>query len=261
MRILAVVLLLALTVTVHEAGHYAAMKMSGVRIVEIALGFGPTVWSRTLPDGSEFKLKPIFLGGYVEPVASGPDSMAQASVSARVEISLAGMLANVIAAALVLILLGYMKNGAPALTEKYGAWLPCWLRPIAVGLATPVVIWIISPPLIIWKLCTEGRKFFAAVAGPVGIIRLGREQLGSVLAVARFWVIFNASLAGFNLIPLMPFDGGQMVMPLVGLLGPAAASIFNISSTVISLLFVGAVLLSDFWKLKKRRPLGANGCK
>ena len=255
MKIAAVLLMLSLAIMVHESGHYAAMKANDVRVVEVGLGFGPALWSCQLPDGSKFKLGLILLGGYVEPVAEGPGSLRQAPVLARVEVTLAGMLMNVIAAALALIILGYVARpgkGAAGLVQKYGGWLPGWLAPLAVGLIAPVAIWLVTPPLIVWKLCTEGRKFFASMAGPVGIFSLGRQQFGSLSAAAGFWAIINVGLAGCNLIPLMPFDGGQTLLPFVEMLGSRAAQAYILESTFISLLFLAIVFLGDLWRLRKK---------
>jgi len=54
--------------------------------------------------------------------------------------------------------------------------------------------------------------------------------------------------------PLTPFDGDQILMPCVEMLGGQTARIYESGSTVIALLFVAAVLFGDLWNLKKPSP-------
>ena len=75
----AFVLAISLLVAVHEWGHYIAARMSGVRVLEFSIGFGPAIWRRKGgADATEYQLRALPIGGYVRllderegPVADG----------------------------------------------------------------------------------------------------------------------------------------------------------------------------------------------
>lgn len=62
--IVAVILGIALSIGLHELGHYLPAKKFGVRVKQFMIGFGPTVksWGR---GETEFGIKAIPLGGYI----------------------------------------------------------------------------------------------------------------------------------------------------------------------------------------------------
>src|SRR5438067_1847636 len=51
-------------VMLHEAGHYAMAKRSGMKVTEYFLGFGPRLWSFRRGE-TEYGVKAIPAGGYV----------------------------------------------------------------------------------------------------------------------------------------------------------------------------------------------------
>lgn len=51
-------------ITVHEAGHFVAAKLCGIRATAFFVGFGPRLWSFKRGD-TEYGLKALPLGGYV----------------------------------------------------------------------------------------------------------------------------------------------------------------------------------------------------
>lgn len=57
---------LALLIAVHESGHFLAAVACRVRVLKFSIGFGPALLRRRLgPDGTEFVLAAIPLGGFV----------------------------------------------------------------------------------------------------------------------------------------------------------------------------------------------------
>jgi membrane-associated protease RseP (regulator of RpoE activity) len=60
----AAVTTLAVIVAVHEAGHFLAARLQGIRVTRFAVGFGPTLWKVTRGD-VEYCLNAVPLGGYV----------------------------------------------------------------------------------------------------------------------------------------------------------------------------------------------------
>src|SRR6478609_11800155 len=69
--VLIVVVVLALSIGLHEVGHMVPAKKFGVRVSQYMVGFGPTLWSRTKGE-TEYGVKAIPLGGYVRLVGMYP---------------------------------------------------------------------------------------------------------------------------------------------------------------------------------------------
>jgi regulator of sigma E protease len=63
--ILAFVVVLGITITIHEFGHFAMAKLLKIRVLVFSLGFGPRLAGFTR-GGTEYRLSPIPLGGYVK---------------------------------------------------------------------------------------------------------------------------------------------------------------------------------------------------
>jgi membrane-associated protease RseP (regulator of RpoE activity) len=62
--VFALVLGLAVSIGLHEWGHFYPARRFGVAIKQFMVGFGPTIWSRHRGE-TEFGIKAIPLGGYV----------------------------------------------------------------------------------------------------------------------------------------------------------------------------------------------------
>lgn len=63
--VLAFIVMLALSIGLHEAGHRTAAKWFKLSVPRFFVGFGPTLWSHTNKKGEEYGLKAIPLGGFV----------------------------------------------------------------------------------------------------------------------------------------------------------------------------------------------------
>lgn len=63
--ILLAILLLAILIVVHEAGHFAAARLTGIEVREFSIGMGPKLYSRVgKKRGTVFSVRGIPLGGY-----------------------------------------------------------------------------------------------------------------------------------------------------------------------------------------------------
>ncbi|WP_421733269.1 M50 family metallopeptidase [Cellulomonas sp.] len=80
--VLIVVVVLLLSIGLHEVGHMVPAKRFGVRVSHYMIGFGPTLWSRTRGE-TEYGLKAIPLGGYVRLVGMYPPDAAVGNPPAR----------------------------------------------------------------------------------------------------------------------------------------------------------------------------------
>ncbi|MFN4070232.1 MAG: M50 family metallopeptidase [Thermus caldifontis] len=58
-------IIIGVSIFVHELGHYLAARVQGVRVKAFSLGFGPILWKRQAW-GTEWRLSAIPLGGYAD---------------------------------------------------------------------------------------------------------------------------------------------------------------------------------------------------
>lgn len=109
MTLLAFLVAIGVLVTVHEFGHYLVARMSGVKVLRFAVGFGPKLFAWQGKE-TEWALCLIPLGGYVKmldereaPVAEEERCRAfnNQSVYKRIGIVAAGPISNLILAVLL----------------------------------------------------------------------------------------------------------------------------------------------------------------
>lgn len=81
-------LLIALSITLHELGHFIPAKAFGVKVTEFMIGFGPAIWKKAKGE-TTYGLKAIPLGGYVRmigmlpPGKNDPDGQLRRSSTGR----------------------------------------------------------------------------------------------------------------------------------------------------------------------------------
>ena len=64
MNVFAALLVLALLIVVHEAGHFLAATLQGIRVSGFSIGFGPALIKRQRK-GVTYALRLLPLGGFV----------------------------------------------------------------------------------------------------------------------------------------------------------------------------------------------------
>lgn len=76
--ILIIVVGLAVSIGLHEAGHLIPAKLFGVKVTQYMIGFGKTLWSRRRGE-TEYGVKAIPLGGYVAMIGMYPPAKSGAT--------------------------------------------------------------------------------------------------------------------------------------------------------------------------------------
>jgi regulator of sigma E protease len=99
-------------IMVHEAGHFAAAKATGMRVERFFLFFGPTIWSFRRGE-TEYGVKAIPLGGYVKITGMNPEedvppehqanAYFRKPVWKRIVVVAAGPAVNIVLAFLILV--------------------------------------------------------------------------------------------------------------------------------------------------------------
>lgn len=112
---IAVIIGLAVLILAHEAGHFAAAKLFGVRVEEFGIGFPPRLFSRRRGE-TEYSINALPLGGFVrlaheDGVSSDPRSFPAQKAWKKLLILVAGIVVNI---AVAWLLFGIVFSiGAP----------------------------------------------------------------------------------------------------------------------------------------------------
>jgi membrane-associated protease RseP (regulator of RpoE activity) len=128
--VLVVVLALVVMVMVHELGHFITAKLSGMKVTEYFLGFGPRIWSIRRGETS-YGVKAVPAGGYVRIVgmtmleevdpADEARSFRQATFPRRILVAVAGSAMHFIMAFVLLwALLSFSGLPVAAVPEVTG---------------------------------------------------------------------------------------------------------------------------------------------
>lgn len=67
LSIIAVIVVLSPIVIVHEFGHFIACRLTGIGVKEFSFGFGKILWHKKSSKGTDFQIRAIPFGGFVEP--------------------------------------------------------------------------------------------------------------------------------------------------------------------------------------------------
>ncbi|MBQ6372595.1 MAG: site-2 protease family protein [Oscillospiraceae bacterium] len=107
--ILIAILLFGVLIVVHEAGHFTAAKLCGVRVNEFAVGMGPAVIKRKKGE-TEYSLRCIPIGGYCamageDEESDDPRAFTNQPAWKRLIILIAGSLMNFLLGMLIIAIL------------------------------------------------------------------------------------------------------------------------------------------------------------
>ena len=106
MSVLFAILLFSLLIFVHELGHFAAAKLSGVQVNEFSMFMGPLLWSKQVGE-TTYSLRLIPIGGFCamegEDGSDNPRSFDKAAWWKRLIILVAGAAMNFLVGVLIMV--------------------------------------------------------------------------------------------------------------------------------------------------------------
>lgn len=237
-------------VLVHEWGHFAAAKKSGVTVEEFALGFGKKIWGFH-KDGTDFNLNLVPFGGFVrmvgeEEASDEPGSFEKAPLWARMFITVAGVCMNWIFAIVLLTVLFWhgtfpllvSQNDVDKALEK--GFISEQINEEGVSFYKyEKEIKLAFPRAFVFALSETGRISKAIVervseipgeiirekrmpeglAGPLGIAEVTHKVLPmGIWAILKLTALLSISLAVMNLLPIPALDGGRLVLQIYELI-------------------------------------------
>ena len=107
LTILACIFVFGILVTVHEFGHFITAKLTGMKVEEFSIGFGPTIYQQQEGE-TLYSLRMLPLGGYNKIAGMDPDDpddpergFNSKPVSSRMLVILAGSLMNILLPVLI----------------------------------------------------------------------------------------------------------------------------------------------------------------
>jgi len=114
--ILSSIVVLGFLILIHELGHFFAARLSGMKVLELAMGFGPKIigWEKK---GTKFSIRVFPLGGFCNILglnpeeAKDPDGFAQKSPLKRAVVLASGSLMNLLLALILFFLIFFAFLG------------------------------------------------------------------------------------------------------------------------------------------------------
>lgn len=128
--VIATIFVFGLLVLVHELGHFITAKLTGMRVTEFAIGFGPKLlWKKS--GETEYSMRAIPLGGYNKIDGMDPEEdqdergFSRKPVWARAVVIAAGSLMNFVLPILLFTIV-FLANGIETVSDKpmIGALIP-----------------------------------------------------------------------------------------------------------------------------------------
>lgn len=128
--VLASIFVFGVLVTVHEFGHFITAKLTGMRVDEFAIGFGPTIY-QTKQGDTTYSLRSIPLGGYNKIAGMDPEEEVTAGgfnskpIFSRMLVILAGSIMNFILPVLLFLGIFFFSGiDTPVNEAVLGAVMP-----------------------------------------------------------------------------------------------------------------------------------------
>ncbi len=114
------ILIIGLSIFIHELGHYLAARLQGVRVKAFGVGFGPVLFRKPLW-GTEWRIAAIPLGGYADIEGLTPEEKGlgydRLTLLGKLLVLVSGVFMNLL---LALFLLAYLfhAQGVPEATGR-----------------------------------------------------------------------------------------------------------------------------------------------
>ncbi len=165
------ILLISLLILVHEAGHFFAAKLAGIRVNKFGFGLpvGPTLFSKKIGE-TEILIHAFLLGGYVsfpddeEDCDLPPDSnlrFSNKSVGQRAFVISAGVICNIILAYLLIFFTGLIWKHLPEnkFTVRFEKFTPSAVESVLnSGIKEGDIIYSVNGTLIDYPIAIN--KYF-----------------------------------------------------------------------------------------------------
>jgi regulator of sigma E protease len=165
------ILLLSLLILIHEAGHFFAAKLVGMKVDKFGFGlpFGPTLYKKQVGD-MEILVHACLLGGYVsfpdddensDLPKDSPLRFSNKSVGARAFVISAGVLCNFILAYVIIFLTGMIWQHLPenSMTVRFAKFAPSAVESVLdAGLKENDILYSVNGTKVVYPITIN--KYF-----------------------------------------------------------------------------------------------------
>lgn len=252
MSVVILVLILALLIFAHEAGHFLVAKWCNAKVETFAIGFPPTLYKKKIGE-TVYKINTIPFGGYVTLHDENsknfnpedPRALPNLPHWQQALILLAGIVANIVLAWLLFLIVLLTQGNASVFTSIAQSF-------VATGRSLALVVGGFVELL-------QG-AFMSSVSsgeliGPVGLADVVNQArtigLASIFTLTGF---ISVNLAILNLIPFPALDGGRLLFLAIekikgSRIKPKTASIINGIGFFILIVLMIVVTAKDVIKV------------
>jgi len=220
-------------IAVHEWGHLIAARMCGVPVDKFSIGMGPALVAVRDKHGTVWQISPIPFGGYVQP---DEEAMKAASPAGQIFIAAAGPLFSFLLCFVLLFLLVFIEM--PETTSWFTRLTASidWAATSTFGFMERTVRFV--------AMLFGGEVPVTNLAGPVGIVHItGQQAALGWQAYVQLLAMLSVSIGILNLLPIVPLDGGRIV---VGLLRYVVGDTWSQRYAIIQAVPVAVLLLCLF---------------
>ena len=202
LTIAAAVFVFGLLVLVHEFGHFITAKMTGMRVDEFAIGFGPKLLSKKHGE-TIYSLRAIPLGGFNDIAGMDPDNntagdrgYCEKPVLSRMVVILAGAAMNfVLPIILFFVIFATLGVAKPSTEPIIGDVIP-GMSAEAVGLkAGDMILSVDGQTVTTWKDFTDKLKDVSA-GQDIRLEYKRGEQVGEVTVTPKYLEKEKRALVG-----------------------------------------------------------------
>ena len=191
-------LMISLLILIHEFGHFCAAKWAGLPVKQFSIGYGRRLFGFTYKE-TEYRVSVFPVGGYVMPDIEVLDDYFAFSFKNRVLFALAGPLANIAAAWVGLLVMSVIYHGVSAASIFVMPFVQLWDMTAQFVRSIPTLF---SHP--------------QQLSGIVGLVAFGGKEIGvDIPRLLSLSVLLNINLAFLNLLPMLPLDGGKIVLDIL----------------------------------------------
>lgn len=206
--ILKIIFLLGFLILIHEGGHFLIAKFCKIKVNQFSIGFGPKLISKKIGE-TNYELRLVPLGGFVN--LEGEDNNSN-DINSFNNAKTWKKIAVISAGALVNIAFGVLLYFA-VVAVRYGIMTGSSLGD-SISYSFTIVIKLFQNIFQgIIQLFTGGLGI-NDMMGPVGISAMVSKTTGIVEFLFLLSII-SISLGITNLLPLIPLDGGKIVLIII----------------------------------------------
>ena len=231
-----IIFLLGFLVIIHETGHFLVARLCKIKVNEFGVGFGPKIWHKKIKD-TEYELRLIPLGGFVnlegeEEESNKEGSFNKASIPKRIAVVSAGALVNIIfgiIAYMVLVLVRF-------LIVKQGNFIEGLQYSLEASGELINSMWLGIVQLF------SGNVGINDMVGPVGISQMVAQTSGLAEFIYLLSIV-SVSLGVTNLLPIVPLDGGKIVLLIIEAIRKKPLD-KNLEASIQSFSFIALILFS-----------------